>query len=178
MMRPKPSEPRALLGVPTSAALAINSLESQAVPLDALTLPAPQPPQVPWARATFSTKERSHCAIVVTPPGSLPGVVAAGAGTRGGGRGGAAGAGGLEGSITFVAEPVAFYQLPSGALNLALNFALNLATPVLVGAVQSEGTHSKEEEGDQSLMALEKLPGWDLPAHQAVTVPARRLPQG
>jgi hypothetical protein len=61
--------------------------------------------QVPWAHATFSTKERSRCVIV-------------GAAADGGAShpvGAAAAAAASAGSGVFLGEPVAFYQLASGA---------------------------------------------------------------
>jgi hypothetical protein len=58
--------------------------------------------QVPWAHATFSTKERSRCAIVEELAPAA-----------------AAGADGYEANScsqrrVFLAEPVAFYKLESG----------------------------------------------------------------
>jgi hypothetical protein len=57
----------------------------------------PLPPlrvQVPWARTTLSTKERSRCVICQQPPG--PGAPAPAP---------------AKPLTTYVAEPVAFYQL-------------------------------------------------------------------
>jgi len=73
--------------------------------------------QIPWAHATFSTKERSHCAIVVAPSDALrpgvPGAATQAAPNHSGGGGSNSGTAAAA-ATTFVAEPTAFYQLPSG----------------------------------------------------------------
>jgi hypothetical protein len=60
---------------------------------------------VPWAHATFSTKERSRCAIVeeLAPPAAAAGADAD-----------EANSGSSSQRKVFLAEPVAFYKLESG----------------------------------------------------------------
>ncbi|GBF95570.1 hypothetical protein Rsub_08551 [Raphidocelis subcapitata] len=75
--------------------------------------------QIPWACATFCTKERSHCPIVVAPPELLPGAAAAPAAAAALGAVATlaepgAGGGAQSEAVTCVVEPIAFYQLPSG----------------------------------------------------------------
>jgi hypothetical protein len=60
---------------------------------------------VPWARATFSTKEKTRCAIVMEASSN-------------GGAGGEAG-GEAPDALAFVAEPCSFYRLPGGVPPLA-----------------------------------------------------------
>ncbi len=71
--------------------------------------------QVPWAHATFSTKERARCAIVMADSSSRDGSDGSSASSSTAVAAAAGGSGkGLPSSGVFAAEPYAFYQLPSG----------------------------------------------------------------